>query len=230
MTQKITIKFYRTLRNTRKLKKIASNFNHYEMPENIDDSCQVEITKDSTIEEYKTFNYLWGIIQKYKETAMYANERLLIRNQSENILGWIRCYCNCEYFPDKSDYCCISPGLKHLHGWGCKWLHSVLRHSRFGGHNGIYWYKVGPFASQIQYIDKQDIRDKLAAEAEIKCLQLCPLFSLPKAFCFVDELPDQINPQNDTEWEYEFSKEPEEKDKIIGVKPKEINIFNLLEG
>ena len=150
----------------------------------------------------------------------------LTKEQAEAILSWIRCYCNCEYFPDQKDYCFISPGLKSLHGWGCKWLCSIIRHENFSMHNGIQWYKIGPFDGTVQYIDKQDIKDKLVEESKAKCLQLCPLFSLQKVFIYVNNLPDQIDPTNDENWEYEIS--PENKSKRIGVQPIETTVFDLL--
>jgi len=79
---------------------------------------------------------------------------------------------------------------------------------------------VGPFEDGIQQIDKQDIKDKLEAEAKEKCLQLCPMFSLRRMFQFVDMLPDSIDPNKDPEWEYLLSEAPETRGDKIGVKPK----------
>lgn len=223
----IKLQFYRTSRNTRKLKQITQDFSIKHLPKEIDDACYVTVDSQSDIEEFKLLAYFWGIIKKYKDAVMFTNDQMLTREQSEGVINWIRCYCNHEYFPDQQDYCCISPGLKHLHGWGCKWLHSIIRHGTFGKHCGIQWYKIGPFDGQVQFIDKQDIKDKLAAEADSKCLQLCPLFSLEKAFRYVDQLPGQIDPSIDVEWEYDLSEEPESKFEIIGVRPKKDLIICL---
>lgn len=227
MDCEIKLQFYRTSRNTRKLKKIAESFSINYLPTELDEACHVIVNGDCDIEDFKSLNYLWGIIKKYKETVMFSDGRMLTREQAENILNWVRCYCNHEYFPDQQDYCYISPGIKHLHGWRCKWLHSVMRHGRFGKHYGVQWYKVGPFDGKVQFIDKQDIKDKLAAEAKAKSLQLCPLFSIEKALQYVDQLPGQIDPRIDTEWEYDSSEEPESKFEVIGVRPKNIDIFKL---
>ena len=224
----ISITFFRNARNNRKLNNIIKKFSDYELTENLDDPCNVRITNESTLEDFKLFIYFWDIIKKYKETLMLNCGKLLTKEQTEDVLTWIRCYCNREYFPEKQDYCCISPGLKSLHGWGCKWLHTVMRHERFGRHHGIHWYKMGPFDGEIQYIDKQDIKDKLSEEAKIKCLQLCPMFSFNKVIHYVDELPNQIDPTIDDNWEYELSIFPEEYSKRIGVCPKQIEIFDTL--
>lgn len=228
MSHTITIKFYRNSRNARKIESIAKDFRHLDLTDDLNKPCQIHITKDSSIDDMKLFNYFWGIIKKYKETAIYANGKILTRKQAEDILNWVQCCSNREYFENQADYCCISPGIKHMHGWGCKWLHSILRHTRFGRHNGVHWYKIGPFDGKIQYIDKQAIKDKLTAEADSKCLSLCPLFSLEKAYRYVDLLPDQLDPEFDTEWEYENSSEPENKSEIIGVKPKSSGILDLM--
>jgi len=228
MAQQITINFFCNSRNAKKLKKITADFNACNIPDNLDDPCQINITKDSTVEDIKRFCYLWGIIRKYKETSMGADDRLLSREQAESIMNWVRCFCNRTYWPEQSDYCCISPGVKHLHGWSCKWLHSITRHGSFGRHDGLPWYKVGPFDGTIQYIDKQDIKDKLAAEADAKCLQLCPLFSIKRMSQYVDGLPDQIDPTVDDNWQYCEYDDNTEKGKIIGVEPKQITIFDLL--
>jgi len=223
MAHEITTHFYCTKRNARKLKGIAEDFSQCYLAEDSSEPCIVIINKESYPEDLKLFAYFWDIIRKYKTTAMYADEELLTREQTESILNWIRCYCNRECFDDQTDYCCISPGLKSLHGWGCKWLHSIMRHGRFGRHHGLPWYKVGPFDDNIQYIDKQAIKDKLEDEARVKCLRLCPLFSMEKAFQYVDLLPDQIDPKVDTEWAYDLSEDPENKFAALGVRPNSDN-------
>jgi len=228
MNAEIKLQFYRTSRNARKLKRIVQGFSIKHLPEELDEPCHIIINNQSSIEDFKSLVYFWGIIKKYKDTVMFANNRMLTREQTEGIFNWIRCYCNHEYFPDQQDYCCISPGFKDIHGWGCKWLHSIMRHGRFGRHKGVHWYRVGPFDGQVQFIDKQDIKDKLTAEADSKCLQLCPFFSLQKAFRYIDQLPDQIDPKVDMEWEYDSSEEPESKFEIIGVRPKQTGIFDLM--
>jgi len=227
MNHELTIRFFRNSRNAKKLENYLQSFTRcFDLAENLDKPSHIYITKDSTIDDMKLFNYFWGIVRKYKETSMLADGRLLTKEQAEAILSWIRCYCNCEYFPDQKDYCFISPGLKSLHGWGCKWLCSIIRHENFSMHNGIQWYRIGPFDGTVQYIDKQDIKDKLVEESKAKCLQLCPLFSLQKVFIYVNNLPDQIDPTNDENWEYEIS--PENKSKRIGVRPIETTVFDLL--
>ncbi len=228
MKDQLSICFFRNSRNTRKLNNITKEFSHCELAENLDSPCYVHITKDSSLNDFKVFVHFWEIIKKYKETSMLNCGKLLTKEQAEAVLNWIRCYCNKEYFPDERDYCCISPGLKSLHGWGCKWLHTVMRHGGFGRHYGIHWYKIGPFDGEVQFIDKQDIKDKLSEEAKIKCLQLCPVFSLQIANKYVDDLPDQINPMLDDNWEYDVSAEPEEDNKRIGVRPKRPTIFDNL--
>lgn len=227
MNYEIKLQFYRNSRNARKLKRIVEDMRLCHISDELDEPCHIILDKQSTIDDFKRLVYFWRIIRKYNDTVIFADGRMLTKEQSEDLLGWIRCYCNHQYFPDQQDYCCISPGLKHLHGWGCKWLYSVMRHGRFGRLIGVHWYTVGPFDGKVQFIDKQDIKDKLKAEAKTRCLHLCPLFSLKKAFHYVDQLPDQIDPRVDSEWEYESSPEPESRDEVIGVRPKmeDISLF-----
>jgi len=200
-------------------------FSHCDPARSANDSHQVHIDKYSPIEEMILFAYLWDIVGGHKYSAMFAGNRMLTKEQTAAVLNWLRCYANAEYFPNKKDYCCIQPGVTNLHGWGCKWLHSVIRHGQFGGHSGIHWYKIGPFDGNIQYIDKQDIKDKLAAEASAKCLDMCPMFSLQRAFKYVDELPDHIDPVIDADWEFQISEEPESRGERTGVQPAEVGIL-----
>lgn len=223
---KITIRFFLNSRNKRKMLNIIKDFSDYTVSENIDDPCFIFITKDSTLQDYKLLIYFWGIIKKYKESSMSTSEGLLTKKQEEDIINWIRCYCNKEHFSEEHEYCFISPGIKSLHGWGCKCLHTIIRHNKYGRHSGISWYKIGPFDGDAQYIDKQDIKEKLYEEAKSKCLSLCPLFSIEKAYKYIKELPDLIDPSNNDNWEYEFS--VEDINLRIGVKPKQITIFDLL--
>lgn len=227
MDYEIQIKFYRNSRNARKLAGIVGDFSHYELADDYQNPCFVYINKDCYPEDLQLVSYFWNIVKKYKETAMLANGRMLNKEQTDAILLWMACYGNREYFPDQSEYCFITPGAKSLHAWGCKWLHSVMRHGRFGRHRGVWWFTVGPFEDGIQHIDKQDIKDKLANEADAKCLQLCPVFSIEKAYQYVDLLPDQIDPKYDLEWEYEVSEDEVNKGAIIGVQRKTINIIDL---
>jgi len=227
MENEIKLQFYRNYRNAKKLKRILEYFSFKHVTDELDEPCHVIINNQCDIEDFKSLGYFWGIIRKYKETVIFADGRMLTKDQAEDLLNWIKCYCNHEYFPDQQDYCFISPGVKHLHGWGCKRLHSVMRHGRFGSHRGIHWYRVGPFDGKVQFIDKQDIELKLRKEADCKCLNLCPLFSLKKALQYVNQLPDRIDPRNDPEWEYDLSDEPESKDVPLGVKPKIVEEFNF---
>lgn len=224
MSHELKLQFYRNSRNARKLKRIAEGFSFFLITQELDEPCWVMINDQCTTADLKNLNYFWGIVRKYKDTVMFADGKMLTKEQSETVFAWIRCCCNKEFFPDQQDYCCISPGIKELHGWGCKCLHSVLRHRRFGQHQGVFWYKLGPFDGIIQFIDKQDIKDKLEAEATAKCLQLCPLFSLERAFQYVDQLPDQLDPRNDSEWVYIGSEHPESKGEVIGIEPKPVEI------
>lgn len=187
------------------------------------DPCIARIDKDCTAEDLKLFIHLWRIVSKYKDTAVYADDRMLTKEQVDDLILWMNCCANSVYFDNPSEYCFISPGVKHAHGWSCKKLHSVMRHGRFGRHNGIHWYTVGPFEDGIQYIDKQAIKDKLAAEAVSKCLQLCPMFSIDKAFQYVDQLPGQIDPRVESEWEYHDSEDELDKGAPIGVQPACVN-------
>ena len=216
----IEIKFYRNSRNAKKLQGIVEDFSHYELAPDLSNPCFIYINKDCYPEDMQLFTYFWDIVKKYKTSVISVDERMLSKDQAKDIIDWMNCYGNREYFPDQEDYCCISPGTKHLHGWGCKKLCSITRHGRFGRHNGLPWYKVGAFKSVEQCIDKQAIKDKLVEEAGTKGLQLCPMFSLEKALQYVDLLPDTINPEKDMEWVYDFQDDPVQGMHIVGVKPK----------
>ena len=122
MSHEITLQFYRTSRNARKFKRIAENFHFHQVPKVLDDPCQVAINDQCDIEDFKRLNYFWKLLRKYNDTVMFAGEKILTREQAEDIFNWIRCYCNHQAFPDQQEYCYISPGVKHLHGWGCKWI------------------------------------------------------------------------------------------------------------
>jgi hypothetical protein len=226
-TVKIKLIFYRNSRNARKLAGLVEQFTAYALPEDLQCPCSITINADSTADDLGRFVHFWPVVKKYKETALYTNGSLRTREKAESVIDWIRCYCNRSYFENQSDYCCISPGVKSLHGFGCKWLCSVLRHGRYGRHAGVHWYNVGPFLNKVQYIDKQQIKDMIAAEAELKALQLCPCFSLERAFQYVDMLPDQIDPQEDYEWVYIESGEVTSPHEIVGVEPKAVDVFSL---
>ena len=229
MTHKAEIKlvFYRNPRNARKLAGMVGPFSQYEMPDDLQEPCSITINDDSTADDLSRLVYFWLVVKKYKETAMFTAGSMRTREKAETVIEWIRCYSNKDYFENESDYCHITPGNKSLHGFGCKWLCSVLRHGRFGRHNGVHWYNIGPFLNKIQYIDKDQIKEMLKAEAELKAMELCPCFSLERAFQYVDLLPDQIDPQQDTEWAYVESGEVTSPHEIVGVEPKPVEIFKL---
>lgn len=218
----LSIQFYRSKQNAKKLNRLATLFCFHEIPQELDEYCQVALNEHCGIEDFKRFDRLWDRVRAYKDSMMFADGRLLTKEQTEDVLNWVRCYCNHQYFPDQQDYCFEIPGSKDRHGWGCKWLHSILRHGTYGRHRGIRWYKVGPFQDGIQFIDKQDIKDKLTAEAAAKCLFLCPLFSLHKALQHVEQLPGQIDPRADENWEYDLSRVPGNEGEMIGVIPASI--------
>lgn len=223
----IKLTFYRNSRNARKLAGMVQGFSQFELPDDLQEPCSITINEDSTADDLTRFVNFWSIIKKYKDTAMFTAGSMRTKEKAESVIDWIRCYCNRSYFDNQSDYCHMSPGIKRLHGFGCKCLYSVLRHGRFGRHNGVHWYTVGPFVNKVQYVDKEQIKDMLAAEAEIKSLVLCPCFSLKRAFQYADLLPDQIDPQVDTEWAYVESGEVTNPHEIVGVEPKPLDIFSL---
>ena len=224
----IEIQFYRTKQNARKLKGIVENFTNYELAQDVSDPCTVTINKGYNAEDLRSFAHFWGIVKKYKTTAMLVDGRMLTAEQSCDIIDWINCYNNKAYFDDEPDYCCITPGMKELVGWGCKNLRSITRHGKFGRYNGLPWHEIGPFEDGVKYIDKQAIKDKLTAEAADKGLQLCPMFSLTKMRQLVDTMPDQIDPRIDTQWEYQVSDDEVNKGEVIGVQPEKIDILEYL--
>jgi len=184
----ISIRFFRTKGNAKKLNRLALEFSLQHVPFSIDDIVIVYLSPA----DFARFLFLWGIVKHQKDSAVYVDDSIQTKEQAEKIIDWIRCYANRTFFAEAKDYCCISSGVKELHGWGCKYLHSITRHGNFGRHHGLPWYCVGPDEGKLQYIDKQDIKDMLSAEAEAKGLSLCPMFSIERAFRFVDQLPDQI--------------------------------------
>lgn len=220
MTDALKILFYLTVRNAKKIRRVADRCRICHISDSIEDPCWVIIDK-TTPDDLRTFAHLWDIVRIYKTTEFYADGKLCTREQAELVFAWIRCSCNREYFTNKSEYCYISPGVKSLHGWGCKHLFSVIRHGDFYKGKGLPWYHVGPFSGTVQYIDKQEIKDKLTAEAESKCLAICPLFSLAKVMQYVDKLPDQIDPTKDEKWEYREAIHQEDGLDVVGVQPKQ---------
>lgn len=225
---KLTIQFFLNSRNATKFRRMMRSHSGVILPEDCNEPSHISITRESPLNDLKFFVHFWGMVKKYKDTSLLSGNALQTREQSEKIFDWIQCSCNREYFPSQSDYCFISPGFKDMHGWGCKCLHSVVRHAIFGRHRGIPWYRVGPFDGKVQYIDKQDIRDKLMEEIAAKSLSMCNLFSIERMQKYIDQLPAQIDPTEDDEWEYECSSEPEAEIQIIGVKPKPRSIFDLI--
>ncbi len=221
----ISIKFYRTTHNKVKLSCLALQAQNSFIPEAIDEPCEVFLTADG--QDMKFFVYLWDIVRKNNQTALFLNNGLLTPEQASGIIRWIRCYNNRQYFPVAGEYCYIQPGHQAFIGWGCKQLHSVVRHGSFGLLKGIDWWKVGPFDGKVQHIDKEDIKLKLKAEAEVKGLDLCPLFSFEKAFSYADKLPGTINPEKDKGWIYDISQQPESYGVAFGVKPVTPSLFGI---
>ena len=193
MVKTLIIKFYCTGKNRGKMSNIIKDLSIHKIPESNDLPFEAHYNTKCTDEDLKLFAYIWKIVRKYADTALYVNASIQTKEQAEKVFDWIRCYNNRQYFHDTKDYCCIIPGNKELHGWGCKQLHSVLLHGRFGRHNGTDWWKIGPFEDGIQYIDKESIREMLENEANLKNLTICPLFSLEKASNLISKLPEQID-------------------------------------
>ncbi len=226
MVKNLIIKFYCTERSCRKMKNIVKDMSIHIIPVSLDLPFEAHFNASCSEQDAVHFNYIWEMVRLRKDTAFYSNEQLLTKQQAEDIFNWIRCYLNRKHFHNQTDYCCISPGIKELHGWGCKWLHSVLRHGRFGRHKGIDWWKVGPFDGKVQFIDKEAIKEMFRDEADKKNLELCPFFFLEKAFQYVDMLPEQINPTIDEEWSYNITTTSGNLLSATGVTPTPYNSFS----
>lgn len=217
MSHELKIKFFPPKKSYAKLKSIASEFSDFIAGGDAGSPCEIIVNEHNFEKDCPLLIHFWNIVKKYPETAIYLDGKLQTREQAEKILDFVRCYANRQYFPDTKEYCFICPNKP---GFGCKQLCSVVRYSEMGRHKGKRWYSFGPFENNIQYIDKADIKETLLQEAYKKGLYLCPCFDIRHIDKHVSELPDQINPKKDDNWEFKLSDEPENREEIVGVKPK----------
>jgi hypothetical protein len=179
----IKIQFYLSNRRPKnKLLRIARQFACLREPVSPCEPFEIRLDESCRPEDFPLVSYFWRLIYGYKDTAVYCGDRLLTTRQAATVLEWINCYNNREYFPDQKEYC---RGM----GWPCRCLYSVKR-NYFG--RGVHWSEIGPEQDGIRYIDKEDIKEKLLHEAELKGLSICPLFNLNNVLQAVQALPDSV--------------------------------------
>ncbi len=114
-------------------------------------------------------------------------------------------------------------------GWGCKLINSISAHNYGDGRyirSNRFWYNFGEFESDnVWKINKHLIFEKLQKEIESKNLFLCPFFNIDNVKRKVENLPDNIKPDELTFTTY--YNEKGEKVNIRHVKMEDIKILTL---
>jgi hypothetical protein len=108
-------------------------------------------------------------------------------------------------------------------GWGCHHLTEIKRHYGCGILNPSepFWFELGYFVDDERWqINKADIKQFLKREAELKRLNLCPLFSLDKVFAEVNKLPDYID-LSKSEWHIVYDTDAGGEGQAVKVWPVE---------
>lgn len=205
-------------KNYKKAMELARSFSNFTEGE----PNTIVINQEKFVEDYKKIYNLLSYIDKWSATRIYFNgEELTSLRQFQNRLSGLSCYADYDKAVIQEIYCWEN---KDMPGWGCKNLQAIQRHycpmvRLYRGE--MYWFEIGHFITDnIWRIDKKEIIRLLKREAELKYLNLCPIFDFDKVVAAVNELPDEIDLSTGDQWEAEYSDEPGSERKPIKISPK----------
>ncbi|SFS30815.1 hypothetical protein [Lutibacter maritimus] len=136
------------------------------------DIITIRVPDEYLVNAYATFRSLFGIIQNWKGTVAYYNNKEVHPFQfilKAHNIG------DCEL---KRTNC-------NSYDFGCKFLK-------------LTWYKVGNFNGEKWVIDKPKIKAKLEHQINENAINICNIFDNNQVSYFIENLPDFIIPDNIT--------------------------------
>lgn len=191
-----------------------------------DDGCQIALSPATMHESARLIPYMLKIIQGRSGTILSVNGALHDRHAMKAIIATTHCLLCSGVYDNQREYCAqFGVGIP---SWGCRQLCSIARYSELQYGAERYWYQVGPFVDDVQWIDKHGLASRLASEAESKCLSLCPHFNWTRVEKVIASLPEMIDPSLDGTWTFRHSLDPASPG-IIGVCPAVIHRYEVSE-
>lgn len=178
---------------------------------------------------------LCRIIDRWSKSELWLNNERTTRWELERQIAPLQCYSSYQKTVIQEIYCW---NYRDKQGWGCKQLEAIKRHyypdSPYElGKDILYWFEVGNFVDandNLWRIDKKQITKLLKREAELKRLNLCPIFNFDRVVAAVNQMPEEINVAESNQWEIEYSNELGYEPVAIKIRPKEPTIDKWLEN
>jgi len=221
----IRIEFNKT--NSTNYKSAMAIFSKFEDFNSVDGLNSFTLDFESMPFDFNAIQFYLKIITKWKNTKIYIDNKLSNNFYLRKLFDIFLCYNSYKNAANQSLHCFVD-GLLGIEGWGCSHFMNIHRHlpkafSDIGYYNNIhYWYEYGNLENKVWKVHKDKILSLLKAEATEMGMIYCPIFNISKLEKYVEYLPETINPDENSDWEFVY-KETDNgfmKDKVIvGVRP-----------
>ena len=154
-----------------------------------------------------------NLICGWKSSHMQIG-KLCHANRGDLNMHGLECYRNWQRTYDPDEYCAGAHEFE-ANIWGCKNLR--MPHQLVRG-----WLNDGHMDDRgVWHVNKQKIRFDLVVRAG-HC-KFCPVFDLGRVLQILDDIPSQIDPRRDPNWEYKTGLEKTEdgdyREVKVGIRP-----------
>jgi len=181
----------------------AKKFNDFTACDKNGNSNKILIDRNEALEKNKQLENLLLLINNWKTTELFFNEKVISYEYLKNLISIINCNKNYSYSVIPENYCANQIGKKY---WSCKFLNELI----FEPDNYYYqktgWWEFGKYISKgIWRIDKEKLIEILKREAYLKNLNICNVFDFEVVKnVVINEIPNEIDVENSKNWTYKY--------------------------
>lgn len=181
----------------------ARKFEGFIEPDDPKQPYRLIIGADEMRARHRALEGLFETVRGWKGAQLLINGKTADAYRFREILSVMQCSDGRDAAVLPDEYCDSSYGS----GWGCRYLRVIqagLPSSAYEMDRGSrYWFQFGRFSEDMSTwtIDKTELAEAVAREANSTHADTCPFFSLETARSRIDALPSELELGEGSSWE-----------------------------